>query len=77
MIRTIVTPQNTDLHLSIPIKYVGKQIEVLVYTTDEVDVPNNIGSASQLRGKLQLSSEESKEFHQYLNESRSEWSKDI
>ena len=36
MIRTIITPLNTDLHLSIPQDYIGKQIEVLLYTTDEV-----------------------------------------
>ena len=28
MIRTVVTPKNTDLHLLIPKDYVGKQIEV-------------------------------------------------
>lgn len=35
MIRTVITPVNTDLHIAIPSHYVGKQIEVLLYTTDE------------------------------------------
>ena len=37
MIRTVVTPKNTDLHLLIPKDYVGKQIEVLLYTSEEVN----------------------------------------
>ena len=35
MIRTVVTPTDTDLHIAIPKDYVGKQVEVLLYTTDE------------------------------------------
>ncbi len=35
MIRTVVTPKDTDLHIAIPSDYVGKQVEVLLYTTDE------------------------------------------
>ena len=35
MIRTIVTPSNTDLHVLIPKEYVGKQIEILLFSVDE------------------------------------------
>ncbi len=78
MIRTVVTPQNTELHLSIPKDYVGKQIEVLLYTSDEVKekriAPENIAS---LRGKLNLSNDQYEKFQQYLKDSRNEWNRDI
>ena len=78
MIRTVVTPQNTELHLSIPKDYVGKQVEVLVYTTDEVATETTSAkSVSSLRGKLHLSTEQHKDFHQYLSDVRKEWTKDI
>lgn len=77
MIRTIVIPKNTDLHLSIPKEYVGKQIEVLLYTIDEVKDEKTTSNTSLLRGKLHLSNEQYQDFHQYLNNSRNEWNKDI
>jgi putative transposon-encoded protein len=36
MFKTLVTPENNDLHLSIPDSYIGKEIEVLIYAKDEV-----------------------------------------
>lgn len=78
MIRTIVTPQNTELHLSIPLDYVGKQIEVLLYTSDEItEEKASVKNPSSLRGKLNLSNQQHKDFHQYLNDVRKEWDKDI
>lgn len=71
MIRTIITPQNTDLHISIPNEYVGKRVEVLLYVCDEVKE----GSApytksTSLRGKLKLTEAQNKDFHNYLKDSR-------
>jgi hypothetical protein len=77
MIRTILTPKNTDLHLSIPEDYVGKQIEVLLYTTEEVEASNKNVVNNSLRGKLQLSSEQYKDFQDHVMESRKEWNRDI
>jgi len=77
MIRTVLIPKNTDLHLSIPKDYIGKQVEVLVYTTDEVKEEKIASNAASLRGKLHLSNEQYKDFHQYLNDSRNEWNRDI
>jgi len=36
MIKTIVTPKNNKLQLSIPNNYIGKEIEVLLYAKDEL-----------------------------------------
>ncbi len=78
MVRTTVTPKNTELHLSIPRDYVGKQVEVLLYATDEVTLGKPLSeSVSSLRGKLNLSDEQQKDFHQYLNDVRGEWNRDI
>lgn len=74
MIRTIVTPENTELHLSLPVDYVGKQIEVLVYKSDEINQEKPlINNGASLRGTLQLSSDQYKNFNQYLSDSRNEW----
>ncbi len=35
MLRTTITPENTDVHISVPQRFVGKKVEVLLYTTDE------------------------------------------
>lgn len=77
MIRTIVTPKNTDLHLSIPKDYIGKRVEVLLYTTDEVKEEKVAVKAFGLRGKLHLSNEQYQDFNQYLNDSRDEWNRGI
>jgi hypothetical protein len=39
MIKTILTPKNNSLVLSIPNDYIGREIEVLLYAKDELDEP--------------------------------------
>ena len=43
MVRTILTPQNADIHLSIPKNYIGKKVEVMYYLLDELEeeTPSN------------------------------------
>lgn len=74
MIKASITPTNNVVHLNIPNNYIGKKVEVLIYTDDEVneepDITNNVAS---LRGKLNLSTEEYNDFQKHIQESRSEW----
>ena len=35
MVRTRLIPANTDIHLTIPVSYVGKEVEVMLYIKDE------------------------------------------
>ena len=35
MVRTIVTPENQDIHLQVPKSYVGKKIEVIAFAIEE------------------------------------------
>jgi hypothetical protein len=77
MIRTILTPKNSELHLSIPDTFIGKQVEILIYTTDEAkgDIKEEKAkvSISSLKGKLNLNDNQYEDFHKYLNQSRAEW----
>jgi hypothetical protein len=52
MIRTTITPQNTDLHITIPQEYVGKELELLVYTIDEGKQQTNFVTAENTIIKL-------------------------
>ena len=78
MIHTILTPSDTDLHLSIPKEYVGKQIEILLYTTDEgKEEKAPIIKTRKLRGALKLSDKQYKDFQQHAKNIRSEWKRSI
>jgi len=76
MIKTIVIPQNNTLHLSIPSKYIGKEIEVLVYAKDElVEEKASKGNASRFKGLL--TSDEADKFQQHIKQARNQWDRDI
>lgn len=78
MIHTILTPSDTDIHLSIPKEYVGKQIEILLYTTDEgKEEKAPTAKSRKLRGTLNLSDEQYKDFQQHTKNTRSEWDRSI
>ena len=36
MIRTVFTPQNNNFVFPIPTEYIGKQLEIIVFPTDEI-----------------------------------------
>ncbi len=41
MVRTVVIPQSSDLHLSIPDSYIGKRVEVIFFDLDEAEIDKN------------------------------------
>lgn len=63
------------LHLSIPAKYIGKEIEVLMYAKDELIEDKVKGNAARFKGIL--SSEEADQFNQQINDARKQWERDI
>ena len=73
MIRTIVTPKNNKLQVSIPDSYIGKEIEVLLYSKDELELkkPAPINSMSSFWGTI--SDETAKELHKEVEENRAGW----
>lgn len=77
MIRTVVIPENNTLHLSIPNKYVGKEIEVFLYAKDELLEEQNTKTKNAARFKGLLTPEEADMYHAYLKQARIEWDRDI
>ncbi|MFA4796146.1 hypothetical protein ACSYG2_02625 [Leptospira interrogans serovar Icterohaemorrhagiae] len=73
MIRTRLTPKNTELHLSIPEGYVGKNIEVLLYAIDEIkEEPKKPITMKEFRGTL--SKESAAKLQEKVKKEREEWS---
>ena len=76
MIKTVIVPKENTVHLSIPSKYIGKEIEVLLYAKDEVvETTTSVKKPSDFFGTL--SEEEGEKFHSYLKQARQEWERDI
>jgi hypothetical protein len=73
MIRSLITPQTTELHIAIPDDYIGKKVEVLVFTYDEpTEIPQpNATVMGQFWGVI--SENTTKEMHKHVTESRQEW----
>jgi hypothetical protein len=77
MIRTIVTPQNNNLTVSIPNNYIGKEIEVLLYSKEELGEPNATKSRTASRFKGLLTHDEADQYNAYIDQTRNQWERDI
>lgn len=79
MLRTSITPEQTDIHISVPQNYVGRKLELLLYPVDELTdeiVENPIKKKpSDFVGTL--SKEEGEKFHKYLKQARNEWERNF
>ncbi|EPE83792.1 hypothetical protein LEP1GSC021_5071 [Leptospira noguchii str. 1993005606] len=72
MIRTRITPKNTELHISIPEGYVGKNIEVLLYAIEEIkEEPKKPVTMKDFRGIL--SKESATKLQEKVKQEREEW----
>jgi hypothetical protein len=73
MVRTIITPQSVDLHLSIPLKYVGKRVEITFLDLDEIEnkSSNIVNNAARFKGVL--NQQEAEQYDTYLQKARQEW----
>ena len=79
MIRTKIVPENQDVSIHIPEKYIGRQIEVLLYAVDELKEQETPGrkKPSDFRGRLNLTSDQYTDFQTHLKDIRYEWERDI
>lgn len=77
MIKTIVTPQQNNINLAIPNNYIGREIEVLVYATDEVEEKNlkSKKTMADFCGVFLDSDYQSLKLH--TQEAREEWNRVI
>lgn len=77
MIKTIVTPKNNRLYLEIPNKYIGREIEVLLYAKDEIieEKAKSKKTIADFSGVLSESDYQSLKSH--TEQARKEWNRDI
>lgn len=75
MVRTIITPSNTDVHLLIEKEYVGKTIEITYMALDELE---HKGTSQTTMADFwnTISDDSAKKLHDNVNQMRSEWQKD-
>ncbi len=77
MIRSLITPQTTDLHISIPTDYIGRKVEVLVFTYDEPKESAKEADNVMAQFWGVISEDTTKEMHRHITESRAGWERDI
>ena len=73
MIKTIITPKVKKYLIEIPSNYVGKELEVLIYSKDEVNIEKNFKKTmADFIGII--SDKTAIAMHLELKESRNSWS---
>lgn len=74
MVKTHITPLQNTYNLAIPKKYIGKKVEILIYSIDEVQVEKPIKSTMADFWGI-LSDETAADLHNLTNTGREEWEK--
>ena len=80
MLRTTITPDNTNINLLIPRDYVGKQLEVLLYAVEELKENNNVQESKKRKPSDYagcISKETAEALLKHVEQSRNEWERDI
>jgi hypothetical protein len=76
MVRTIITPLDTDVHISIEKEYVGKAIEITYLALDELaQKPAPKKSIADFWNTI--SDETAGKLHDNVQKMRGEWERDI
>ena len=77
MLKTVITPKDSTYTLPIPAYYIGKTLEVLLYSHDEFfDNTTSKGKKpSDFFGTLSIA--EGEKFQNYVANSRDEWDRNI
>ena len=76
MVRTIITPTNTDIHLSIGKEYVGKAIEITYLALDELE-PRPAAPKTMADFWNTISDATASRLHDNVTTMRDEWTRDI
>ena len=77
MIKTIVTPQNNRLYLTIPNNYIGREIEVLLYAKDELQEEKVKPKKTLANFAGVLSENDYQSLKSHTEQARKEWNRDI
>jgi hypothetical protein len=77
MLKTVITPNESIYLLPIPANYIGKPLEVILYSCDEMSERkvSNDKRPSDFFGTL--NAVEGEEFMTYVTNSRLEWNRNI
>jgi len=78
MLKTIITPNESTYSLPIPTHYIGKTLEVWLYSHDEFFDNKTLSAGkkpSDFFGTLSIA--EGKKFQDYVTNSRLEWERNI
>ncbi len=73
MVRTIVTPTGTDIHLSIGKEYVGKTIEITYLSLDELEQQTVAPKRSMADFWGALSDDAANKLQDNVKKMREEW----
>ncbi len=73
MVRTIITPTQTDIQISIAKEYVGKPIEITYLALDELENKPNPKSMADFFGILSEGTYQ--ELKKHTEQARSEWNR--
>jgi len=78
MYKTVITPHENTFVLSIPKSYVGKTLELLLYSSDEF-FDNKVLNKSKKPSDFfnTLCDTEGEKFKQYVTNSRLEWDRNV
>ena len=77
MVKTIVTPKNNSLTLEIPNSYIGKEIEVIFYSKEEV-LGNKILEKSEISSfRGIINDTEYQALKSHTEQARKEWNRNI
>jgi hypothetical protein len=78
MVKTVITPKNKKYSLTIPTKYIGKKIEVLLYALDEVSEEKQDNTKKTMADFSGIFNEhEYQLLKTHTEKARKEWSRDI
>jgi hypothetical protein len=54
MYRQIITPEQRKLTLQLPAEFVGHQVEVIAFTTDDIDKEQSVKGKRTYRGAIEF-----------------------
>lgn len=80
MIKQRIKPENGSITINIPDNYKGKELEVLIYSDDDVSLETKLKSKKKFNPEEAwgiLSKEEAEKYRQHLKEVRDSWDRDI
>ena len=73
MIKTIIVPENNNIYLHVPNNYIGKEVEVLVYTKEEIEKDTRTTKKTMKDLWGIISDETAESLREQVAKTRDEW----